>query len=215
MLQRADLVAILREEGIRDEHVLQAIGRVPRERFIPGILHREAYGNYPLPIGHDQTISQPYVVAYMTEAARLTTGASVLEVGTGSGYQAAILADVLGLRDGVASPSRLCSIEIIPALALSSQAVLKELGYRINLRIGDGWSGWPEHAPFDAILVTAAPLSVPQALVDQLAVGGRLVIPVGEGPQDLRVVTKTAEGVNSESLLAVRFVPMTGEAQRS
>jgi protein-L-isoaspartate(D-aspartate) O-methyltransferase len=210
-----ELSELLRAQGIRDERVLAAIERVPRDRFVPPVHRKEAWADTPLPIGHAQTISQPYVVAYMTEAARLREGANVLEVGTGSGYQAAILADVLGLRPGGEDRgARLASIEIVRPLAEQARSVLEELGYRIDLRLGDAFAGWPERAPFDAIVVTAAPPRVPQPLIDQLAPGGRLVIPVGELAQDLQVVTRTAEGVTTQSLLPVRFVPMTGEAQR-
>lgn len=213
-MQRQELVEELRRDGIRDERVLEAIARVPRHAFVPDVLHREAYGNYPLPIGHEQTISQPYVVAFMTEAARLRDDSNVLEIGTGSGYQAAVLAETLGLVEGRESKARLASIEIVPQLAEAARRVLQEHGYRVELRTGDGYRGWPERAPFDAILVTAAPGHVPQPLVDQLAIGGRLVIPVGDAVQDLRVITRTEAGAREESVLPVKFVPMTGEAER-
>ena len=213
-MRRRELVEELRRDGIRDERVLRAVARVPRHAFVPEVLHREAYGNYPLPIGHEQTISQPYVVAFMTEAAHLRDDSNVLEIGTGSGYQAAVLAETLGLVEGRESKARLASIEIVPELAESARRVLGEHGSRVELLNGDGYRGWPERAPFDAILVTAAPGHVPQPLVDQLAVGGRLVIPVGDAVQDLRVITKTEDGAREESVLPVRFVPMTGEAER-
>ncbi len=210
--RRLELTAELREQGIKDPAVLAAISRVPRHRFVPGELAQQAYENHPLPIGRDQTISQPYIVAFMTEAAKIRPGANVLEVGTGSGYQAAVLAEMLGLVEGSESTARLASIEIIEELGLRADRDLKALGYRVDVRIGDGYRGWPERAPFDAILVTAAPDHVPQPLVDQLAPGGRMVIPVGEGVQDMWVLTRDGDRVTTEKVLAVRFVPMTGEA---
>lgn len=185
---------------IRDRTVLQAMARVQRHRFVPGEYQEMSYSDQPLPIGFDQTISQPYIVAYMTEAARISRGDKVLEIGTGSGYQAAILAEVAG---------KVYSIEIIPELAERARNVLRDLGYtNVEVRAGDGYAGWKEHAPFDAILVTAAPDHVPPALVEQLAVGGRMVIPVGTGEQEMRVITKTDRGVTQEKTLAVRFVPL-------
>jgi len=160
----------------------------------------------PLAIGFEQTISQPYIVAAMTEAAQLGPGEKVLEVGTGSGYQAIVLAEMGDLD--------IYSIEIVEPLAKRTHELLAKLGYtKLHLRIGDGYRGWPEAAPFDAIIVTAAPAEVPKPLVEQLAVGGRLVIPVGEaGAQQLKVIVKDAGGTTSETLFDVRFVPMTGEA---
>jgi protein-L-isoaspartate(D-aspartate) O-methyltransferase len=195
--------------GIDDARVLAALRAVPRHRFVPAEVADAAYEDAPLPIGHGQTISQPYVVAYMTQIADLQPGERVLEVGTGSGYQAAVLAE-LGVE--------VWTIEIVEALAERAARDLREAGYTdVHVRTGDGYRGWPERAPFDAILVTAAPDHVPEPLVEQLALGGRLVIPVGpqgrEGQEVLRI-TRTAEGFERESLLPVRFVPMTGEAQR-
>jgi len=215
-MRREALVDVLRREGIHDERVLGAIGRVPRHRFVPDSAQDEAYANYPLPIGHEQTISQPYIVALMTEAASLRPGAKVLEVGTGSGYQAAVLSEVLDLAPGRTSSAQLASIEIVEPLGRAADALLRELGYRVDVRVGDGYRGWPEKAPFDAILVTAAPDHVPQPLLDQLAVGGRLVIPVGaeRDVQELRVIERTQGGLVERDLVPVRFVPMTGEAQR-
>jgi protein-L-isoaspartate(D-aspartate) O-methyltransferase len=215
-MRREELVDVLRREGIKDERVLAAIGRVPRHRFVPDSAQDEAYANYPLPIGHEQTISQPYIVALMTEAAALRPGAKVLEVGTGSGYQAAVLADLLDLAPGRTSSAKVASIEIVEPLGRAADALLRELGYRVDVRVGDGYRGWPEDAPFDAILVTAAPDHVPQPLLDQLAVGGRLVIPVGgeHDVQELRVIERTKDGIVERDLVPVRFVPMTGEAQR-
>jgi len=192
--------------GVRDERVLAALRRVPRHRFVPEAEQSGAYEDHPLPIGSFQTISQPYIVAVMSELARVKPGERVLEVGTGSGYQAAVLAE-LG--------AEVHSIEIVPELAASARETLRALGYeRVNVITGDGYRGLPERAPFDAILVTAAPEHVPQPLLDQLAVGGRLVIPVGDEFQQLRVLERTAQGIEDRPVFDVRFVPMTGEAQR-
>ena len=191
-------------KGIHDPRVLAAMRRVPRHELVPAALQARAYDDNALAIGHEQTISQPYIVAAMTEAAHVGPGKRVLEIGTGSGYQTAVLAE-LG--------ADVYSIEILEPLGKRAAADLARLGYTgIHLRIGDGYRGWPEAAPFDAIVVTAAPLEVPQPLVDQLAVGGRLVIPIGKDDQVLKVVTRTATGVKSETLFGVRFVPMTGQA---
>ncbi|HEY5924934.1 MAG TPA: protein-L-isoaspartate(D-aspartate) O-methyltransferase [Kofleriaceae bacterium] len=192
---------------ITDPRVLGAMRKVHRHRLVPPELQPRAYEDNPLPIGFEQTISQPYVVAAMTEAAQLTAGEKVLEIGTGSGYQAAVLAELGGVE--------VYSIEIVEPLAQRTHKLLARMGYdKIQLRIGDGYKGWPEAAPFDAIIVTAAPEKVPQPLIDQLAVGGRLVIPVGKaGDQDLKVITRGKDGTTTESLFPVRFVPMTGEAQ--
>ena len=190
----------LRARGIADRSVLEAMVRVPRHRFVPAQHRHLAYADHPLPIGHDQTISQPYIVAYMTEAAQVSPDDKVLEIGTGSGYQAAILGELAG---------EVYTIEIIPALAERARTELRELGYEnVHVRTGDGYAGWPEHAPFDAIVVTAAPDHVPPALVEQLAVNGRMVIPVGRGEQQMRVITKTDRGVIDETTLSVQFVPL-------
>jgi protein-L-isoaspartate(D-aspartate) O-methyltransferase len=197
---RNRLVEDLRRHGIRSEKVLAALLRVPRHRFVPADIRSLAYEDRPLPIGFDQTISQPHVVAFMTEVVRLKPGDRVLEIGTGSGYQAAILAELVQEVD---------TIEIIPELASRAAAVLRDLGYRnVRTRVGDGYLGWPERAPFDAIVVTAAPPEVPMALVEQLAVGGRMVVPVGTGVQELRLITRRADGTTEKSLIPVRFVPM-------
>jgi protein-L-isoaspartate(D-aspartate) O-methyltransferase len=202
----------LRGAGIRDPSVLGAVARVPRHRFVPPAAVPAAYDDTPLPIGFGQTISQPYIVGFMTQAAGVAPGARVLEIGTGSGYQAAVLAEVLGPAGSV------YSIEIVPELAARARATLAELGYAtVHVRAGDGYRGWPEHAPFDAIVVTAAPDHVPPALVAQLALGGRLVIPVGTqaaGEQELLVISRDARGVTTRRTLPVRFVPFTGEAAR-
>lgn len=194
----------IRARGISDPRVLKAMRTVPRHRFVPPSLQAEAYSDAPLPIGSQQTISQPYIVGYMTEALALPAEAKVLEIGTGSGYQAAVLAEI---AKGV------YTIEIVPQLAARSSARFKELGYaNTHVRTGDGYRGWPEEAPFDGIIVTAAPNHVPPALIEQLAVGARLVIPVGRFFQEMTIVTKTAEGATEETTIPVRFVPMTGEA---
>lgn len=196
----------IRDRGIRDERVLRAMLDVPRHKFVPTAVQEEAYGDGSLPIGEGQTITQPYVVAHMTEALELAPDARVLEVGTGSGYQAAILAEIA---------AEVYTIEIVPELAERAAEVLDAIGYdNVYTRLGDGYRGWPEAAPFDGIVVTAAPDEVPAPLVEQLAVGGRLVIPVGKFVQTVRVITKTADGVNSETTIPVRFVPMTGEVQK-
>jgi protein-L-isoaspartate(D-aspartate) O-methyltransferase len=193
--------------GIRDGRVLRAFEQVPRQLFVPPALADEAESDRPLPIGHGQTISQPFIVAFMTEALRLTGDERVLEVGTGSGYQTAILARLA---------REVYSVEIVPELSERAGEVLHSLGVEnVELRVGDGRAGWPEEAPFDAIVVTAAPAAVPEALVGQLAPGGRLVIPVGADPelQDLVLVVRGGNGVTTTTrLLAVRFVPLTGGA---
>jgi protein-L-isoaspartate(D-aspartate) O-methyltransferase len=192
----------LRDRGIEDPAVLAAMQRVPRHRFVPSDLVELAYQDSPLPIGYDQTISQPYIVAYMSEVAQIAPGDRVLEIGTGSGYQAAILAQLA---------REVYTIEIIPELAASASATLQELGYEnIEVKAGDGYRGWPEAAPFEAIVVTAAPDRVPQALIEQLAIGGKLVIPVGTSVQQMTIITKTEKGIVEEQTLPVRFVPMTG-----
>jgi protein-L-isoaspartate(D-aspartate) O-methyltransferase len=192
----------LRARGIRNAAVLEAMRRVPRERFVPANLQARAYDDGPLPIGDGQTISQPYIVAYMTEALDARKSDRVLEIGTGSGYQAAVLAELV---------AEVYTIEIVPTLAARARELLDALGYRnIRARHGDGYAGWPEAAPFDKIIVTAAPPEMPQALVDQLAVGGVMVVPVG--PRDeiqmMTIVRKTAEGVVRRETIPVRFVPM-------
>ncbi len=192
--------------GVKDPRVLEAMRKVPRHRFVPEKLRSQAYDDEPLPIGAGQTISQPYIVAYMTEKLGLLPTDRVLEIGTGSGYQAAVLAE---LCDSV------FTIEIIPELSERARRVLTELGYKnIQFKIGDGYMGWPEKAPFDAIMVTAAPDHIPQPLIDQLKVGGRMVIPVGDFFQDLYLVTKTEKGFKKKRILPVRFVPMRGEAEK-
>ena len=199
-----------RSPGVRDRAVLEAMRQVPRHLFVPWALKRAAYADRPLPIGHGQTISQPYIVALMTEALEMKPGAKVLEIGTGSGYQAAVLSEL--------SP-RVFTMEIIRALGNEAQQRLQELGYHvIRVRIGDGYFGWPEEAPFDGIIVTCAAGHIPPPLIAQLRKGGRMVIPVGGvyEVQWLMVVSKDNQGiVRTKELLPVRFVPMTGAAQKA
>jgi len=193
----------IQARGISHPGVLDAMRRVPRHRFMPEGQRASAYDDTPLPIGEGQTISQPYIVAYMTEALDPKRTDKVLEIGTGSGYQAAVLAELVG---------EVYTIEIVPPLGERAAAALTELGYtNIHPRIGNGYLGWPEAAPFDKIIVTAAPDEVPQALVDQLAVGGVMVVPVGRAYQTMTIIRKTAAGVVRTETIAVRFVPMIGK----
>lgn len=204
--ERRRLVSALGALGISDRRVLKALGAVPRHELVPEAFRHFSYENRPLPIGEEQTISQPYIVALMTQLAKIDRKDKVLEIGTGSGYQAAIL-------------SRLCdevyTIEIVESLGERAKSDLTRLGLskNIHFRIGDGFAGWPEEAPFDAILVTAAPEEVPAPLEAQLAEGGRLVIPVGDVHQDLRVLEKVDGELVERDMIPVRFVPMTGKAQ--
>lgn len=189
--------------GVRDTRVLDAMRKVERHRFVPAALIANAYDDSPLPIGFDQTISQPYIVAYMTEALGVERRHIVLEIGTGSGYQAALLGELA---------ASVYTIEIVPQLAQRASATLESLGYsNVHVRAGDGYAGWPEQAPFDRIMVTAAPEEIPKPLIDQLAPQGRLVIPVGAqgATQWLTIVEKTAKGVVQRRTLQVRFVPFT------
>jgi protein-L-isoaspartate(D-aspartate) O-methyltransferase len=216
--ERARLVAEIEQDVLETSHylgtqrldprVIAAIGSVPRERFIPAGLRHFAYRNHPLPIGQGQTISQPYIVAVMSHLLRLPAdGGRVYELGTGSGYQAAVLG---------AMGAEVYSVEIVPDLAARAAETLAELGYdRVHVRAGDGYLGWPEAAPFDGIIVTAAGPEIPQPLVDQLRVGGRLVMPLGpiNRSQELVVLTKQADGsLGRREVLPVRFVPITGNA---
>lgn len=204
--QRMVQVQIARR-GVTDSAVLAAMNNVPRHMFVPASHRAYAYADEPLPIGEGQTISQPYIVAYMTEALELQPSDRVLEIGTGSGYQAAVLAEIV---DSV------FTIEIVESLAERAESTLAALEYtNVYVRAGDGYRGWPEHQPFDAIMVTAAPDHVPQPLIDQLAPGGRLVIPVGVTVQNLLVIHRSEKGVVTDTTLPVRFVPMTGEARDS
>lgn len=206
--QRERLVTELRTQGIGDEAVLEAIGRVPRHEFVPAEVRHLAYANHALPIGHGQTISQPYVVALMSELLDVEDGDRVLEVGTGSGYQAAVLAE-LGCR--------VYTIEIVEELASTARERLERLGYEgVEIRHGDGYAGWPDRAPFEGVIVTAAPEEVPEPLIEQLEQGGRMVIPLGPqaGYQYLTLLVKSESGeVRTRRVLPVRFVPFVREEQ--
>lgn len=193
--------------GIQDSLVLKAMRTVPRHLFVPESWRSQAYADSPQPIGHRQTISQPLIVAFMTEQLQLQGSEKVLEIGTGSGYQAAILGEIV---------SEVFSIEIVEPLAKRAAKILRELGYKnITVRHGDGYRGWIEQAPFDAIIITAAPNHIPQPLVKQLKPGGRMILPVGDFNQNLILITKTTTGeVRHKRVLPVRFVPMTGEAEK-
>lgn len=191
--------------GVKDARVLDALRRVPRERFVAPGSESLAYQDSPLAIAHGQTISQPYIVAVMSEAAAIDENDRVLEIGTGSAYQAAVLAELA---------REVYTIEVIPALAERAAALLADLGYaNVHARLGDGYAGWPEQAPFDAIVVTAAPPTVPETLRQQLKVGGRLVVPVGTDDQELLVIERTATGFDERRLMPVRFVPMVRGAR--
>ncbi|OGF99160.1 MAG: protein-L-isoaspartate O-methyltransferase [Candidatus Glassbacteria bacterium RIFCSPLOWO2_12_FULL_58_11] len=196
----------IRRRGVKDERVLEALRKVPRHRFVPEDQRDQAYNDYPLPIGYGQTISQPYIVGLMTELLQLKPESRVLEIGTGSGYQAAILAELA---------REVYTIEIVEPLALSAGSLLESMGYaNIKVRAGDGFFGWPENAPFDGIILTAAPEKVPQPLLDQLKEGGRLVIPEGKFYQDLVVYEKIDGGTRRREVIPVRFVPMTGRTKK-
>ena len=196
----------IRSRGVSDPAVLRALEKVPRHLFVGSEHAAEAYDDHPLPIGYNQTISQPYIVALMTELLELEADSRVLEIGTGSGYQAAVLAEI---------SSEVYSIEIVEPLAERSAALLERLGYgNVKVRAGDGYAGWPEEAPFDAVVLTAAPPAIPPPLLEQLARGGRLVAPVGDFSQELVLITRSADGLERREILPVRFVPMTGVAQR-
>jgi protein-L-isoaspartate(D-aspartate) O-methyltransferase len=193
----------LQAEGISAQPVLQAMAKVPRHLFVPLELRDRAYENTPLPIGLGQTISQPFIVAYMTEVLQVDREHTVLEIGTGSGYQAAVLAELA---------REVLTIEIVPQLAERARSALSEAGYaNVTVRTGNGYLGWPDRAPFQRIIVTAAPETIPQTLVDQLAVGGIMVAPVGTLSQEIVIVTKTADGVAQKRTIPVRFVPMVQE----
>ena len=196
----------IQKRGVRDRSVLSAMARVEREKFVPEQFRDMAYSDGPLPIGYKQTISQPYIVAYMTEKLQVDSNHKVLEIGTGSGYQAAILGEL---------SDKVFTIEIIPELGKSSIDILEKLNYNnIFVRIGDGYKGWPEEAPFDRIIVTAAPGKIPEKLVEQLANGGQMIIPVGESvfSQYLWIIKKDNKGnIGKEKILPVRFVPMVKE----
>jgi len=203
--EHQEMVEVLRRYGIKDQRILDAMLRVKRHLFIPASFQENSdpYGDYPCSIGHGQTISQPYIVAYMTEKLDLKPGEKVLEIGTGSGYQAAVLAEI---------GASVYSIEILPPLAKHARDVISSQGYaNVRLLTGNGYAGWPEHAPFDAIIVTCAPDDVPKALIEQLAEGGRMIIPVGSFSQRLVILMKANGKVQRIDDLAVRFVPMVGK----
>jgi len=207
--QRKQMVAFqIRARGIRHPFVLRAMTTVPRHRFVPYRVRQMAYQDTPLPIGNGQTISQPYIVALMSTVLELDRAQNVLEIGTGSGYQAAVLGELAG---------QVYSMEIIPALGQTAQKVLQDLGYaNVHVRIGDGYQGWPEKAPFDAVIVTCAPTHVPQPLQDQLAEGGRLVIPVGPAEDQELVLLKKINGkIQQQKIIPVRFVPMVDKKGRT
>ena len=195
----------IQARGIEDLRVLEAMGTVPRHCFVPEASRKEAYDDRPLPIGNDQTISQPYIVAFMTQALKLGNKDRVLEIGTGSGYQAAVLSQIV---------AEVYTIEIIESLARSATALFQTLEYQnIHTRVGDGALGWPGQAPFDAIILTAAPPRVPESLIAQLKVGGRMILPVGEWYQELVLIEKLETDIRQTRLIPVRFVPMTGRVQ--
>ncbi|HEY9605341.1 MAG TPA: protein-L-isoaspartate(D-aspartate) O-methyltransferase, partial [Allocoleopsis sp.] len=206
--QRSRMVEYqIRARGIQDKSVLKAMSKVPRHRFVDSSAAHLAYADRPVLIGYDQTMSQPFIVAYMTQAAQLSPNKTVLEIGTGSGYQTAVLGELA---------KEVYTIEIIPELAKSARQILSELGYQnVHVKTGDGYQGWIEHAPYDAILVTAAPTYIPEALVNQLALYGRLVIPVGSWEQELIVLTKTPDGIRQETTIPVLFVPMTRKSPKT
>lgn len=195
----------IERRGIKDKRVLEAMREVPRHLFVPERNREHAYEDRALSIEKGQTISQPYIVALMTELARIQPGSRVLEIGTGSGYQAAVL-DAVG--------AEVYSIEIVGELAQDAKRLLEKLGYkRVTVRHGDGYDGWPDKAPFDAVLITAAPPKVPEPLKQQLKIGGRLVAPVGDWQQHLVVLTRTQTGFDRQEIIPVIFVPMTGKAR--
>jgi protein-L-isoaspartate(D-aspartate) O-methyltransferase len=206
-MQRERMVSQqIEARGVKDSLVLESMRSVPRHLFVPENYRDAAYQDSPLPIGDSQTISQPYIVALMTELLEVGKGNKVLEIGTGSGYQAAVLA-AMGVD--------VRSIEIRPRLCERAADTLADLGYSaVEVRCGDGYGGWPEEAPFDGIIVTAAPELVPDPLLEQLGEGSKMVIPVGDFYQELKVITRTPEGYDERSVIPVRFVPMTGEIER-
>ncbi|MCS7151622.1 MAG: protein-L-isoaspartate(D-aspartate) O-methyltransferase [Endomicrobia bacterium] len=205
--QRLQMVELqLKRRDIVDKKVLDAMLKVERHRFVPKEYQNLAYIDEPLPIGYGQTISQPYIVALMTQLLELDGNEKVLEIGTGSGYQAAILCELA---------KEVYTIEIIPELAKRAEALMKELGYKnVYVKIGDGYLGWPEYAPFDCIIVTCAPDHIPQPLIEQLKDGGKMVIPVGDVYQELVLVEKKAGKIYKKNVIPVRFVPMLREKDK-
>ncbi|MBN1355012.1 protein-L-isoaspartate(D-aspartate) O-methyltransferase [bacterium] len=205
-MQRKQMVrSQIEARGVRNQEVLKALLKVERHLFVPENVRYQSYLDGPLPIGEGQTISQPYIVALMTELLEPDSGMKVLEIGTGSGYQAAILGELC---------KEVYTIEIVPSLYASATATLEKLEYtNVHTRLGDGFAGWPEQAPFDGIIVTCAPKKVPPPLLDQMAEGGRLVIPVGKFWQELKVLEKKEGKIRERDVIPVRFVPMTGEAE--
>lgn len=196
----------LKARGVKDKKVLEAMGKVPRHLFVPEDIRHLAYADRPLPIGEGQTISQPYIVALMTECLSLKGNEKVLEIGTGSGYQAAVLAELV---------DSIFTIEIIEDLAMRARKTLSKVGYtNVFVKVGDGYFGWPEHAPFDGIIVTCAPESIPQPLIDQLSEGGRMVIPVGDYYQMLKLILKENGRLIEKEIIPVLFVPMKGEIRK-
>jgi len=197
----------IRKRGIKDPRLLDALEKVPRHLFVPPRFQKQAYNDEPLPIGLNQTISQPYIVAYMIEQLQLNGSEKVLEIGTGSGYQTAFLAE---LADQV------FTVEILPDLSRKAEKTLRELRYtNIHFRVGNGYYGWPEEQPFDAIIVSAAPREMPGVLMDQLGLGGRMIIPVGDDQQELMFLLNTGQQIETFRKIPVRFVPMTGESGRN
>ncbi len=207
--KRQQMVAYdIKGRGIKDKKVLEAMGKVPRHEFVSSIYRSQAYGDHPLPIGEGQTISQPYIVALMTESLELKPGDRVLEIGTGSGYQAAVLAEIA---------KEVYTIEIVESLADRATKLLQRLGYKnIKVKAGDGYFGWKEHAPFDAVIITAAANRLPKPLIEQLKEGGRMIMPLGRTLyyQDLVLFRKKGNKIKKEELIPVRFVPMTGEVRK-
>lgn len=203
--QRRTMVEEIRRRGITKPEVLAAMEQVPRHLFVPDEVRAQAYSDTPLPIGGGRSVYQPYVVALMTSLLELKRGDKVLEVGTGSGYHAAVLARIA---------HQVCSIEIVETVASQASKRLSILGYHnVAVKVGDGYQGWPDQAPFDAILLSAAPPHIPKPLIDQLRVGGRMVVPVGGFFQDLLVITKTADGIEKRTVIPVRLSPMTGKVR--
>lgn len=204
---RGKMIETIERYGMTNPEIIRVMGKVPRHEFVPDSMKDYAYDDGPLPIGEGQTISQPYIVAYMTDKMLPQKGHRVLEIGTGSGYQAAVLGDLV---------SEVYSIEIHNPLCLGAQEVLKKLNYKnVFVKCGDGYLGWPEKAPFDRIILTAAPPKIPQPLIDQLAPDGILIAPVGVDYQEIQILEKDKSGkISKQNLIPVRFVPMTGKAQK-